>query len=160
MRLTRRGLLAGAASLVALPALASTPPALPPDALADLTQIARDLFPMKRIDAAPYARAAAALLSQPLAEARTANWRAALDGLNGGSAKPWRNRPAPQRIEALRAIATLPAFADWRASFLVALYHDADVARAIGFPGPSAPFGGYLDNGVGDIDWLAEPTDA
>jgi len=38
----------------------------------------------------------------------------------------------------------------------VALYTDRKVWSELGYEGPSFKFGGYLERGFNDIDWLSE----
>lgn len=50
-----------------------------------------------------------------------------------------------------------PDFLGFRFAVLTGLYGDLSVTSKFGYQGPSIEFGGYLDNGFDDLDWLPEP---
>jgi len=60
----------------------------------------------------------------------------------------------PGREAALRATAAGPALMSLRGAAVNTLYRDPEVWKIIGYPGPSAPFGGYINKTLVDIDWL------
>ena len=60
----------------------------------------------------------------------------------------------PAREMALRGTTAGPALISLRGAAVNTIYHDPDVWKAIGYPGPSAPFGGYINQTLVDIDWL------
>lgn len=62
----------------------------------------------------------------------------------------------PTREAALVATDNGAALMALRGAAVNAIYRDPEVWKAIGYPGPSAPFGGYINRGLVDIDWLAE----
>ncbi len=65
--------------------------------------------------------------------------------------------PADARETALRGIETTPGFMALRRTAIASLYRDPRVWKAFGYPGPSAPFGGYVNRSLADLDWLPSP---
>lgn len=61
-----------------------------------------------------------------------------------------------QRETALRRSPNGAALLALRGAAVSAIYQDPAVWKAIGYPGPSAPFGGYTGPELADIDWLLE----
>jgi len=61
-----------------------------------------------------------------------------------------------EQVAALSSIESTPFFQAVRAHVVVALYNDRKVWSELGYEGPSYPFGGYLERGFNDIDWLPE----
>ena len=41
-----------------------------------------------------------------------------------------------------------------RGHMVTALYNNPKVWRELGYQGPSFPYGGYLERGFNDIDWI------
>ena len=113
-----------------------------------LAKVARMLFPSGKVPDSHYAGLASALAGQVSDPARRAGWQTLLDTV----------ALASDPLAGLQATTASPAFADIRTNVLIGHFSDPAVQRAIGFAGPSAEFGGYLDNGLDDIDWLAEPA--
>jgi len=61
-----------------------------------------------------------------------------------------------EQLKALNSIADTEFFQTIRGHMVVALYTDRKVWSELGYEGPSFQFGGYLDRGFDDIDWLPE----
>ena len=60
------------------------------------------------------------------------------------------------QVKALTELENTPFFQTVRGHMVVALYNDHKVWSHFGYEGPSFPFGGYLERGFDDIDWLPE----
>lgn len=60
------------------------------------------------------------------------------------------------QVEALEALQATPFFQTVRGHMVVALYNQPKVWTELGYEGPSYPFGGYLERGFDDVDWLPE----
>ncbi|MFP6681238.1 MAG: hypothetical protein VCB07_03470, partial [Gammaproteobacteria bacterium] len=58
------------------------------------------------------------------------------------------------QVEVLTKLEDTPFFQTVRGYMVVALYNDHRVWSHFGYEGPSFPFGGYLERGFNDIDWL------
>ena len=81
--------------------------------------------------------------------------------LNDGAAKldesaagKFLDLPESKQVQALTAIENTAFFQAIRGHMVVALYNDRKVWKHFGYEGPSFPFGGYLERGFDDIDWL------
>ncbi|MFP6780320.1 MAG: gluconate 2-dehydrogenase subunit 3 family protein [Gammaproteobacteria bacterium] len=61
-----------------------------------------------------------------------------------------------EQLKALEAISGSDFFQTVRGHMVVALYTDRKVWSELGYEGPSFKFGGYLERGFNDIDWLSE----
>lgn len=60
------------------------------------------------------------------------------------------------QLAAMTSVQEQPWFAPLKMQVLTRLYSHPQLWKLIGYPGPSVPFGGYLDRGFDDIDWLPE----
>jgi len=60
----------------------------------------------------------------------------------------------PARETALWATSAGPVLMSLRGAAVNVIYSDLEVWKAIGYPGPSAPFGRYINKTLVDIDWL------
>jgi hypothetical protein len=58
------------------------------------------------------------------------------------------------RVEIIEAIESTAFFATVHGTCQIAFYNQVDLWPAFGFEGPSSPFGGYLDRGFDDLDWI------
>ena len=126
--------------------------------VADLTALARSMYPHDGLAEAPYERTARAILAQ--ASSQPVLWHVLNDGLSElriatGDALP---AVAP---EVLRALLTARIDSELFRSLrpLVAwhLYDDHEVWEFIGYPGSSFDKGGYLHRGFDDLKWLPHP---
>ncbi|MHA7819609.1 MAG: hypothetical protein ACX930_08200 [Erythrobacter sp.] len=136
---SRRGVLLGS---VALATGAIVPVGCARLDLGVLNRLAFALFPHPPLSGVVYAR-----LAEGFAEAdRGAAERLASALPGGDKLSEW--------IGANLGNADLIAF---RFAVLTGLYGDLEVTSAFGYQGPSIEFGGYLENGFDDLDWLPEP---
>lgn len=120
-----------------------------------LLQMARRLFPHGALGDAIYLDALkplqAKLAADPkFAEALQAGCYA-LDLYAGGD---WLGADREIQIAALKSIETSPVFQKVQNAVRVELYDNPAVWRLLGFEGSSVEFGGYIDRGFDDIDWL------
>jgi hypothetical protein len=74
--------------------------------------------------------------------------------LDSSSAGKFLELNEAEQVKALTAIEATPFFQTVRGHMVVALYNDRKVWSHFGYEGPSFPFGGYLERGFDDIDWL------
>jgi hypothetical protein len=58
------------------------------------------------------------------------------------------------RVEIVEAIASSTFFATVHGTCQIPFYNQAELWPAFGFEGPSSPFGGYLNRGFDDLDWI------
>jgi len=67
----------------------------------------------------------------------------------------WLASSVDQQIAALGSIQDGPAFFYLRNRTIESLYRNPVVWKLVGYEGSSIEYGGYLDRGFDDIDWLA-----
>ena len=148
--LLRRTLLCGGALAFAggltLRALA----AAPASSEAELTGLARALYPHPSLPDVVYANIVRGIVT-------TSDEIVLL-----AAAEPYRRAlasPGPgDETGAVQSFLSTPTGQAFRVQVLIGLYGDLNVTRTFGYPGPSLPFGGYLDHGFNDLNWLPEPT--
>jgi hypothetical protein len=64
---------------------------------------------------------------------------------------------ADAQLETLTRAEGSPFFELLKSTAVVALYDQPSVWEALGYEGPSAHLGGYLNRGFADLDWLPDP---
>ena len=81
-----------------------------------------------------------------------------IDGVSAlnSSATKFIDLKEAEQVKALTGIEDTPFFQAVRGHMVTALYTDRKVWSELGYQGPSFRFGGYLDRGFDDIDWLPE----
>lgn len=118
-----------------------------------LARMARRLYPHDALPDSVYAEVAAgvsaAAAADPAASARLRDGARTLQ-----ASRSWRSGGAAGETEALRSIENTPFFTAMRSEVQSRLYVHPAVWAMLGYPGPSLPFGGYVDKGFDDIDWL------
>ncbi|SIS55005.1 twin-arginine translocation signal domain-containing protein [Neptunomonas antarctica] len=62
--------------------------------------------------------------------------------------------PSESQLAAIKQIEETPFFNKVRGHVVVALYNNEKIWSTFGYQGPSYPFGGYLERGFNDINWL------
>ena len=120
-----------------------------------LEKLAYHLFPHEELPADPYREFAQALARRASADPILAqDLDLGIAELNAGSATPWLNRSESQQLVAVERIEGSPFFRLMRRATIEHLYRDPQVWELIGYEGSSVEFGGYVDRGFDDIDWL------
>ena len=56
----------------------------------------------------------------------------------------------------LKEIETSTPFQTVRGECITGIYNNPDVWKVLGYEGPSAELGGYINRGFSDIDWLQD----
>ena len=79
-----------------------------------------------------------------------------VQGLDAIYDSPFSELPADKQLAAVKQIEGSAFFNKVRAHMVVALYNNENIWDGFGYQGPSFPYGGYLDRGFNDIDWLPE----
>ncbi|KMW58011.1 Tat (Twin-arginine translocation) pathway signal sequence domain protein [Candidatus Rhodobacter oscarellae] len=165
--LTRRQLLARATSasaslVVGAGFLASTDAAwamettaLQPETMATLVQMARDIYPHDQVGDEFYATAVKGYDTEDAApgiEQGIAKLNAAAQASGHGSylAMGWER----DRVDILRAMEGDAFFQQIRGGLVTGLYNQKAVWPIFGYEGASFEFGGYIDRGFNDINWL------
>lgn len=125
-----------------------------------ITLIARDIFPHDSFADELYANAVGVYADQ--AKADPALKKLLTDGVaqanaeaNSKFGKSYTEVSSEaQRLEVLNAIEKTPFFAKIRGDLVVSLYNQPAVWAKLGYQGPSAQLGGYINRGFNDQDWM------
>jgi len=128
--------------------------------LQSLQTLARHLFPYAELPAGPYQELAAAMAKRASVDATLAkDLDLGIAELNAGSETPWLEQSEAQQLIAVERIEGGPFFRLMRRATIEHLYRDRLVWKLIGYEGSSIEFGGYVDRGFDDIDWLPVEDD-
>lgn len=125
-----------------------------------LLRLLRDIFPHDRLADVFYANALAPLddaaAADDSAQAMLAAGLADLDRRAADAAgRPFRELSSEAaRTEIIEAIESTAFFSTVYGTCQIPFYNQADLWPLFGFEGPSSPFGGYLNRGFDDLDWL------
>mgnify|MGYP001796270225 FL=1 len=128
---------------------------LKPETMASLVQMARDIYPHDQVADEYYAIAVWGYDTAEAAEGIEAGI-AALDAMAQGKghasylAMGWER----DRVDILRAMEDNPFFQQIRGGLVTGLYNQKAVWPLFGYEGASYEFGGYIDRGFDDINWL------
>ncbi len=82
----------------------------------------------------------------------------AVTALNATQSSSWFEIGADDQIMAMKVVENEPFFAAIQSAVMARFYNHPKVWEHIGYPGSSVEYGGYVDRGFDDIDWL--PVDA
>ena len=118
-----------------------------------LARMARILYPHDAIDDAIYEEVIQDILN---AAADDPAFGASLSEASAALGPAWYGMDQPSQISALQSIEGSSYFGAIQASVRTRFYSHDKVWEHIGYPGPSVQFGGYVDRGFDDIDWLPE----
>jgi hypothetical protein len=120
-----------------------------------LGQMARRLFPHDVLSAEPYEEIATALVSRASTDSKLAEvLKGGVVQLDEGSSTPWLMQTEARQIAAIRRIQGGEFFRLIRTTTIEHLYRNKEVWQLLGYQGSSIEFGGYVDRGFDDIDWL------
>jgi hypothetical protein len=134
-------------------AFAAPEGALDPDAARVLRRVARLLYPHPTIPDQVYAEVADGVIggADPTMVSLLKDGAAALAKTGRGG---WLATGESDQIAALKRIENSPFFKTFKAAVQARLYEHPAMWAHIDYPGPSLPFGGYVEKGFDDIDWL------
>ena len=117
-----------------------------------LASLAYDLFPFPALTPALYVQVGERLLQadnpaipQGLAQLREIT----------GSV-PWKELDESARVTVLASLQGTPFFAALRSATLEVLFRSKDVFTLVGYGGSAIEYGGYLNRGFDEIDWLPQ----
>ena len=123
----------------------------------ELTRMARLLFPHDGIADAVYADVMDSILSDSADDASmTGMLNQAVTALNAAQNGDWFGIVADDQIKAMKAVENEAFFAAIQSGVRVRFYNHPKVWEHIGYPGSSVEYGGYVDRGFDNIDWLPE----
>lgn len=114
----------------------------------------RTTFPHARLDESFYAGAAAAYLEEIADTPAMAEHRRGLQLLDGSHIAPFTQLPPVIQRSMVAKYDQEPFFKAlvWRGAELV--YRDHKLWSMVGYEGSSVEYGGYIERGFDDIDWL------
>jgi hypothetical protein len=125
------------------------------ETLSAMVQMARLLFPHDGLSDDLYADVLDTALGNTAADG---SFAAALDAaaaaLDAAGPGDWIDREESDQIDALTEIEGEGYFAAIKGTVRAGLYLNPLFWEYIDYPGSSKAFGGYLNRGAGDIDWL------
>ena len=168
---SRRGLLrAGATAVPAAALVGSTisataawaegAKALTPHAMATLVLVARDIYPHDHIADLFYIKAVTPWDAKAGKDAAVRDMiLAGIDRLDQDAGDRHQSKYLgigweADRVALLRGIEETQFFRTIRADLVVSLYNQPEIWPKFGYEGSSAEYGGYLNRGFNDIDWL------
>lgn len=125
-----------------------------------LLRLLRDIFPHDYLADVFYANALAPLDDAAAASEQTRTLLAAgitdLDrrAVSAGGRSFFELSSEAARVEIVDAIESTAFFSTVHSACQIPFYNQTDLWSALGFEGPSSPFGGYLNRGFDDLDWI------
>jgi hypothetical protein len=123
-----------------------------------LLKMARHLYPHDTLADLYYAGVVEALDGEAKKDADVAKLLqdgvAALDAAHGIE---WLSLSNGYQLEVLEGMQETPFFQKVRGTEVVALYNNKLVWRHFGYEGSSYEYGGYIDRGFDDLNWLPQP---
>jgi hypothetical protein len=123
----------------------------------ELTRMARLLYPHDGIADDVYAEVIDNILSDALNDVPTKKMlNEAVTALNNAMDGDWFEASAHDQIAVMKAVADRAFFVAIRDGVRARFYTHPKVWEHIGYPGSSVEYGGYVDRGFDDIDWLPE----
>jgi hypothetical protein len=126
-----------------------------------LLKMARDIFPHDQLDDSYYVKVVQDLDAEAATKPATAKLlRGGVARLDRAGRGQFVTLSEDQQVEVLKQMDATPFFQKVRGVELVSLYNNHGVWKAIGYPGPSYPIGGYLHHGFNDLKWLPDPPES
>lgn len=117
-----------------------------------LASVAYDLFPFQTLTPALYVQVGERLLqagNPAIAEGLTR-----LREVSGNV--PWKELDESARVTVLASLQGTPFFAALRAGTIEVLYRSPEVFALVGYGGSAIEYGGYVNRGFDEIDWLPQ----
>jgi hypothetical protein len=144
--------------------------AFPPAALADsgltafdereartLTVLARAMFPHRALDDSYYFAVVEQLDRGAAASGETREMlRSGIAQLDAAADDAWIDLPVDDKLRVMEDLQAAPFFGAILNQTIDVLYRNPDVWKLVGYEGSSIEYGGYLNRGFNDIDWLPE----
>lgn len=129
----------------------------PENNVGELAKIARLLFPHDGIADDVYAAVIDSILSDAANDSSLSEvLDDAVSALNAAQDADWFNIGAREQIAAMQAVENEAFFAAIQGAVRERFYSHPKVWEHIAYPGSSVEYGGYVDRGFNDIDWLPE----
>ena len=122
-----------------------------------LADIVYQLFPHERLSGDVYEHVTEQLSDRISQSAElTAMMDSAMEVLSGNSHENWFALAERGKVEAIEKIRHTPFFQFVLNEALSGVYRHPLTWELLGYEGSSLEFGGYIDRGLDDIDWLPE----
>ena len=122
-----------------------------------LADIVCQLFPHERLGKDVYEQVTEQLHEKITQSAELAMMLdSAMEVLSGNSRENWFALPESGKVEALEKIQHTPFFQFVLNETLGGVYRHPLTWELLGYEGSSLEFGGYIDRGFNDIDWLPD----
>ena len=154
------GALAAGLSLTLIRASSAWAQALPGNAresTKSLVKMAQLLYPHAAVADGIYAEVVDGILSAAANDPQvTAMLDQAIAELDAARGADFFDLDEKSQLEVMSALSERPFFGAIRSQVLARLYTHPKVWQVIRYPGSSVEYGGYLERGFDDIDWLPE----
>ncbi|MGI9344115.1 MAG: hypothetical protein ACR2QV_14880 [Gammaproteobacteria bacterium] len=122
-----------------------------------LVALTRAMFPHREIDDRHYVEVVARLDARVVASAELRELvRGGLMQLDESSGGRWIDASVDEKLQAMESLQAEPFFGLILNHTIDVLYRDPEVLAYLGYQGSSIEYGGYLNRGFDDIDWLPE----
>lgn len=123
----------------------------------ELTRMARLLFPHDGVADDVYAEVINSILTDTVNDAAMLDMlNQAVAALNAAQKGDWFEAGTNEQIAAMQAVEGEAFFAAVLGNVQARFYNHPEVWKLINYPGSSVEFGGYVNRGFDDIDWLPE----
>jgi hypothetical protein len=120
-----------------------------------LLAVSRTLFPHDNVEDGYYMNAVAAIDGKSAADQKTLDMvKQAISKLNSGLGKPFADASEIARTNLLKTMEKSDFFALAYSETLNNLYGNPEIWKMFGYEGSSVEYGGYLERGFDDINWL------
>lgn len=122
-----------------------------------LTALLMRLFPHDDLEPVVYEETAEIIHAKLTAQPEWSKaYHAGLDALDKSAGGDWLSENADAQTDHLAAAGDRPFFKMLYGVALAEFYSNPKVWAHLGYEGPSAEYGGYVNRGFDDIDWLPE----
>ena len=122
-----------------------------------MVKLARRLFPHEGMADAVYSEVVGQVLVTIASNPATAGL---IDGatqvLDSAASGSWFDLGEAEQLEVLQATENDPTVVGLRETVRFVFYENESVWKHIDYPGSSKEYGGYINRGFNDIDWLPE----
>jgi hypothetical protein len=152
------GAVVGVSTIATLPkrSVAETSKIFSPHEAETLVSVCRGTYPQDKLGSAPYVFCVEGLEKKAAEDEslkkRLSDGVVELDALSGGR---FLDLDENRQAKILEGLASSEFFQAIRAFMVVALYNNKKIWPTFGYEGASFPYGGYIDRGFDDIDWLS-----
>lgn len=127
------------------------------DQILILVRILQHILPHETLEAQVYIDAVTLLADRASADEKIRQML--IDGISDLSpTSPWLALSGADQLSALKAIDGSDFFNILQKTALEQIYCDKRTWGLVGYEGESIKFGGYINRGFNDIDWLPEPN--